>query len=94
MDWLSIVAAVSVGVVPAEETGAGTPMLDLSYHEDSRAVVDCNVVMRGRGDQRGLVEVQGTGEDGVFARAQLDAMLDLADKGIDELMVAQAEALG
>ncbi len=87
------VAAVSVGIVPAEGNAALTPMLDLNYHEDSRAIVDSNVVMRGSGEAAGFVEVQGTGEDGVFDRAQLDAMLDLAQSGIAQLMAAQARAL-
>ena len=88
------VAAVSVGIVPAEVTGDSVGMLDLNYHEDSRAVVDCNVVMRGRGEQTGLVEVQGTGEEGIFSRAELSTMLDLAEGGISHLMAAQAQALG
>src|SRR5208282_2403366 len=68
------VAAVSAGII------AGEPLLDLNYPEDSRAEVDLNVVRLGRG---GLVEVQGTGEGGVFSRAQLQALLDLAEAGID-----------
>ncbi|HKI18739.1 MAG TPA: ribonuclease PH, partial [Isosphaeraceae bacterium] len=67
------VAAVSAGIV------AGEPVLDLDYREDSTAQVDLNVVRLGGG---GLVEVQGTGEDGTFSRAQLDAILDLAEKGL------------
>jgi ribonuclease PH len=71
------VAAISVGIV------AGSPVLDLDYVEDSTAEVDLNVVRLAAG---GLVEVQGTGEGGVFSRAQLDAMIDLADRGIDRLL--------
>jgi ribonuclease PH len=79
------VAAVSAGIIDGE------PLLDLNYPEDSRAEVDLNVVRLGRG---GLVEVQGTGEGGVFSRAQLQALLDLAEAGIDHLGRLQREALG
>jgi ribonuclease PH len=78
------VAAVSVGVV------GGSPRLDLEYEEDVRADVDMNVVMSGAGQ---FVEVQGTGEHGTFDRAQLDALLDLAVKGLRELDAAQARVL-
>ncbi|MEM6333546.1 MAG: ribonuclease PH [Planctomycetota bacterium] len=78
------VAAVSVGVVD------GKPCLDLDYPLDSAAEVDMNVVMTGKGQ---YVEVQGTGEDGTFDRAQLDALLDLAGKGIRKLMKVQKGAL-
>ncbi|MBX3145794.1 MAG: ribonuclease PH [Gemmatimonadales bacterium] len=80
-----LVAAVSVGVV------GGEVCLDLAYTEDKDAEVDANVVMRAPSD---LVEVQGTGEQGVFSRAQLDRMLDLADAGLAELFAAQRKALG
>ncbi|WP_018218765.1 ribonuclease PH [Salinispora vitiensis] len=78
------VAAVSVGVV------AGEPRLDLNYAEDATAEVDLNVVCTGAGD---FVEVQGTGEAGVFSRGQLDALLDLAVAGCVELAEAQRKAL-
>jgi len=78
------VAAVSVGVV------AGEPRLDLNYAEDASAEVDLNVVCTGAGD---FVEVQGTGEAGVFSRGQLDALLDLAVAGCVELAEAQRKAL-
>ncbi|MFO0888421.1 MAG: ribonuclease PH [Isosphaeraceae bacterium] len=78
------IAAVSAGIVDGE------PMLDLNYHEDSRAEVDFNVVRLGGG---GLVEVQGTGEGGVFSRPQLTALLDLAEAGIDELTRLQRHVL-
>lgn len=78
------VAAVSVGVV------AGETRLDLCYTEDVAAEVDMNVVCTDAGD---FVEVQGTGEDGVFSRAQLDAMLDLGVAGCAELAEAQRKAL-
>ena len=74
------VAAVSVGIYQ------GAPVLDLDYVEDSACDTDMNVVMTGSG---GLVEVQGTAEGAPFTRAQLDAMMGLADKGIRELIAAQ-----
>ena len=79
------VAAVSVGIVD------GRVSLDLPYEEDSRAEVDLNVVMNESGN---FVEVQGTGEHGLFGREQLDAMLDAAEKGCSELIAAQKAALG
>ena len=81
----SLVAAVSVGVVD------GRPLLDLAYVEDKDAHVDANIVMK-EPDQ--FVEVQGTGESATYSRAQLDALLDLADGGIRELFQAQRRALG
>jgi ribonuclease PH len=81
---LDSVAAVSVGMV------GGTPCLDLDYSEDSTAEVDMNVVMTGAGK---LVEVQGTAERGVFDRAELDRLLDLATAGIEELTGWQRKVL-
>jgi ribonuclease PH len=81
----SLVAAVSVGVVE------GNPMLDLAYVEDRDAHVDANVVML-EPDQ--FVEVQGTGENATYSRAQLDVLLDLAGSGIRQLFQAQRRALG
>ena len=78
------VAAVSVGVYE------GVPVLDLDYLEDSACDTDMNVVMTGNG---GLVEVQGTAEGHPFSRAELDAMLALAEQGIGELVAAQKRAL-
>ena len=78
------VAAVSVGIV------AGTPVLDLDYAEDVDAETDMNVVMNEAG---GFVEVQGTAEGHAFRRAELDAMLELAGSGIQQLLKAQREAL-
>ncbi len=78
------VAAVSVGV------HEGTPVLDLDYVEDSACDTDMNVVMTAGG---GLVEVQGTAEGKPFTRAEMDAMLGLAEKGIRELVAAQRAAL-
>jgi len=74
------IAAVSVGVVD------GVPVLDLPYEEDVRAETDMNVVMSADGD---FIEIQGTAEERPFNRGQLDGMLDLATKGIGELMVLQ-----
>ncbi len=79
------VAAISVGIVE------GTPLLDLEYTEDSACDTDMNVVMTGSG---GFVELQGTAEGAAFSRAEMSAMLDLADKGIRELLAAQRQALG
>ena len=79
------VAAVSVGIVQ------GVPLLDLEYVEDSACDTDMNVVMTGAGH---FVEVQGTAEGAAFTRAEMDALLVLADKGIAELVVAQRAALG
>jgi ribonuclease PH len=79
------VAAVSCGIVGA------AALLDLDYAEDSTAEVDANVVMTGDG---GLVEVQATAERTPLSRANLDALLALAAKGIAELRVAQDSAIG
>ena len=81
---LDHVAAVSVGIFE------GAPVLDLDYAEDSAGDTDMNVVMTGSG---GLVEVQGTAEGKPFSRRDMDAMLDLAGKGIRELVAAQRAAL-
>ncbi len=78
------IAAVSVGIID------GKPMLDLAYTEDVRAETDMNVVMTGRGL---FVEVQGTAEGAPFDRAELNALLDLALKGTNELAVIQTAAL-
>jgi ribonuclease PH len=78
------IAAVSVGIV------GGTPVLDLPYEEDSRAEVDMNVAMTDAG---GFVELQGTAERETFSRAQLDALLGLAEDGIRDLFARQLEAL-
>jgi ribonuclease PH len=78
------VAAIPVGVV------SGQPVLDLPYVEDARAEVDMNVVATGSGR---FVEVQGTGEDGTFDRAELDRLLDLALGGIRTIAERQREAV-
>jgi ribonuclease PH len=80
-----LVAAVSVGMF------GGVPVLDLDYAEDSQCDTDMNVVMTGSG---GLIEVQGTAEGHPFSRAELNAMLELAERGIRELVAAQKSALG
>ncbi|MGE5384401.1 MAG: ribonuclease PH [Betaproteobacteria bacterium] len=78
------VAAVSVGIF------AGHPVLDLDYPEDSDCDTDMNVVMTGTG---GLVEIQGTAEGEPFTRTQMDALMDLATGGIQQLIDAQKAAL-
>lgn len=78
------VSAVSVGVID------GTPMLDLPYIEDSKAMTDMNVAMTGSGE---FIEIQGTAEHRPFNRAELNALLDLAEKGNKELQAAQQSAL-
>jgi ribonuclease PH len=80
-----LVSAVSVGVIEGEVR------LDLSYVEDKDAAVDSNIVML-EPDQ--FVEVQGTGEQGSFSRAQLETILDLAERGIAQLFQAQRKVLG
>lgn len=82
LDWL---AAVSVGKV---KEGL---ILDLCYEEDARAIVDMNVVMTGKGH---FVEVQGTAEGYPFNRAELDGLLELAEKGISSLIEEQKAVLG
>jgi ribonuclease PH len=79
------VAAVSVGIID------GVPRLDLPYVEDVRAETDMNVVMTGDGK---FVEVQGTAEGAAFDRAELDALLALAEKGCADLTLLQKAALG
>jgi ribonuclease PH len=78
------VAAISVGIVQR------TPLLDLEYVEDVSCDTDMNVVMTGAGH---YVEVQGTAEGAAFTRAEMDALLRLAEKGIAELVHLQREAL-
>jgi ribonuclease PH len=82
------VAAISVGV------WQGNPVLDLDYAEDVACDTDMNVVMIGGvGKPGGLIEVQGTAEGVAFSRDELNVLLDLAEKGINELMAAQRAAL-
>jgi ribonuclease PH len=96
MDWLmqqgritelplkDNVAAISVGVYEGE------PVLDLDYAEDSSCDTDMNVVMTGKG---GMVEVQGTAEGEPFSRPTLEKLLDMAERGIAEIILAQEAAL-
>ena len=81
---LTSVSAVSVGIVDGE------PRLDLCYEEDVVADVDMNIVCTGTGD---FIEVQGTGEGGVFSRKQLDELLELGAAGCAELTMHQQVAL-
>ncbi len=81
---LSEVAAVSVGIIE------GTPILDLAYTEDSTAEVDMNIVCTGEGK---FIELQGTAEREPFTRDQMDEMLVLAEKGINDLFAIQRYAL-
>lgn len=81
---LSEVAAVSIGIVKGE------PVLDLCYDEDSTAEVDMNVICTGTGK---FIEIQGTAEREPFNRDQMNAMLDLAEKGIGQLFTLQRYAL-
>ncbi len=78
------VAAISVGILQ------GTPLLDLEYTEDSACDTDMNVVMTGAGH---FVEVQGTAEGVAFTRPEMDRLLGLAEKGIQELFALQQQAL-
>jgi ribonuclease PH len=81
---LAPVAAVSVGIVE------GTPLLDLEYVEDVSCDTDMNVVMTGKGH---YVEVQGTAEGAAFTRQEMDELLRLAEKGINELIEMQLSSL-
>jgi ribonuclease PH len=79
------VAAVSVGLIEGEA------FLDLDYLEDVRAEVDCNVVMTG---DLNLIEIQGTAEEKSFSRGQLNAILDLAETGLQEIFRQQRAIVG
>ena len=79
------VAAISVGVYK------GTPVLDLDYIEDSDCDTDMNIVMTSSG---GFVEIQGTAEGEPFSRDTMNAMTDLAEHGIKQLLTLQKQALG
>lgn len=85
MPLKDFLAAVSVGKI------GEVLCLDLCYREDSQAEVDMNVVMTGQGN---IIEVQGTAEGSPFSRKELDELLDLAGKGVQELIILQKEALG
>ncbi|WP_353654910.1 ribonuclease PH [Clostridium sp. CCUG 7971] len=81
----NFVSAISVGIVNGEH------VLDLCYEEDSNAQVDMNIIMTDKGE---FVEVQGTGEERPFSRKDLNALLELGEKGNKELIKAQRAALG
>jgi ribonuclease PH len=81
---ISEVAAVSVGVIDGE------PILDLCYTEDSTADVDMNIVCTGAGK---FIEIQGTAEREPFTREQMDIMLALAERGINDIFAVQRQAL-
>jgi ribonuclease PH len=78
------IAAISVGLIE------GVPYLDLNYPEDVAADVDFNVVLN---DEMKLIELQGTAEEGSYTRTQLNQMLDLAEKGIGEVMEFQRQSI-
>ncbi|MDB4110798.1 ribonuclease PH, partial [Amylibacter sp.] len=78
------VAAVSCGIY------GGQPILDLDYAEDSEAGTDANFVMTG---SNGLVEIQGSAEGATFDRTEFNSLMDLAEKGISELIIAQKAAI-
>lgn len=78
------VAAVSCGIY------GGQPVLDLDYIEDSDAGTDANFVMTGAG---GMVEIQGSAEGATFSRAEFNQLMDLAEKGVAELVLAQKAAV-
>ncbi len=79
------VAAISCGIFE------GNPVLDLDYPEDSNAQADANFVLTG---DLGVVEIQGTAEEKPFSRDEFNALLDLAEKGISELVILQKQAIG
>jgi ribonuclease PH len=83
------VASISVGIYQ------GVPVLDLDYAEDSNAETDMNVVRLGKGvDQGGFIEIQGTAEGAPFSGDELTSLIALAEKGTQELLILQAEAIG
>lgn len=82
---INYVAAISVGIINGEK------LLDLCYEEDSSAQVDMNLVMTDSGE---FVEIQGTGEERPFSRNDMEALLELGEKGIMELIELQKEILG
>jgi ribonuclease PH len=79
------VAATSVGIV------GGQLLLDLCYEEDSRAEVDMNIIMTGKGQ---FIEIQGTAERGPFSKEEMDKMLLFAQKGIEDLFKIQKQLVG
>jgi ribonuclease PH len=85
MPFENYMAATSVGRVEGEV------VLDLCYEEDAKAEVDMNLVMTAAGE---FIEVQGTGEEAAFSKAELEEMLTMGEKGISQLIAIQKEALG
>jgi len=85
MPLSGFVSAISVGIVDSNA------LLDLCYEEDSKAIVDMNVIMT---DKKEFIEIQGTGEQAPFTKEQLGELLNLAEKGILELIDKQKEVLG
>ncbi len=91
---VDFVAAVSVGITSVDinaQAGAHQTVLDLDYIEDSSCETDMNVVMTGAG---AFIEIQGTAEGTPFTRADMDALMGLAEHGVRELILAQKSALG
>lgn len=80
----SFVSATSVGIVNGEK------IIDLCYEEDSNAMVDMNIVATDEGE---FIEVQGTGEEAPFKRSELNELLELAEKGVKQMIQIQKEAL-
>ena len=80
----NFVAATSVGILKGEK------ILDLCYEEDSKAMVDMNIIMTDEGE---FVEVQGTGEEKPFSRGELNELLDLGEKGIKQMIQVQKDSL-
>jgi ribonuclease PH len=78
------IAAISVGLLEGE------PYLDLDYSEDVAAEIDFNVVLN---EDLNIIELQGTAEEGSYTRSQLNQMLDMAEKGIKEVMALQRQAI-
>ena len=85
MHLTDFVAAISVGIVNNEL------LLDLCYGEDSNAQVDLNLVMTEKGE---IIEIQGTGEENPFTKGDMIELVEIAEKGIKELVEYQKEALG
>jgi ribonuclease PH len=84
MPIMAFVAAISVGIVNGE------PMVDLCFSEDSNAEVDMNVVMNSKGD---FIEVQATAESMSFSREELDNMLELSEKAIEDIIEMQKKII-
>jgi ribonuclease PH len=81
----NFVSAVSVGIVDDKE------LLDLCYYEDSNAFVDMNIVMTDKGE---FIEIQGTGEGGPFPKEKFNILMELAEKGLKEIIIIQKQVLG